>query len=269
MLFPEYLCLLRGGGDLATGVALRLHRAGFPIVVCELEHPLTVRRPVAVSSALTDSSGVVVIEGMTARRVDQVADLAAEASMGSIPVIVSPDLPPADVLPRSVVIDARLLKQNRDTLIDDAELVIALGPGYHAGRDCHAVIETLRGPDLGRVIFDGPAAADTGTPGEVSGHRDDRVLRAPADGKAQWIRQIGNRVAVDDLLGHVGSTPILASVNGVIRGLISEETPISANNKIGDIDPRSKVAIDRVSDKALAVAGGVLEAILLWINQST
>ena len=269
MLFPEHLCLLRGGGDLATGTALRLHRAGFPVAVCELEHPLTVRRTVAVSTALTDSSGVTTVEGMTARRVDRLEELATEAATGAVPVIICPSLPPSDVVSRSVVIDARLLKSNPDTSVDDAPLVVALGPGYSAGRDCHVVVETLRGPDLGRVILDGPAAADTGTPGEVSGRVAERVLRSPVDGEAQWIRQIGDRVSVGELLGYVGNTPVLAALDGVVRGVVSEGTPLVANTKVGDIDPRCEVSVDRVSDKALAVGGGVLEAVLAWIDRST
>ena len=153
--------------------------------------------------------------------------------------------------------------------MDDAPLVVALGPGYSAGRDCHVVVETLRGPGLGRVILDGPAAADTGTPGEVSGRVAERVLRSPVDGEARWIRQIGDRVSVGELLGYVGNTPVLAALEGVVRGLVSEGTPLVANTKVGDIDPRCEVSVDRVSDKALAVGGGVLEAVLAWIDRST
>ncbi|MDG2427004.1 MAG: selenium-dependent molybdenum cofactor biosynthesis protein YqeB [Acidimicrobiales bacterium] len=268
MLFEKYLCLLRGGGDLATGVALRLHRAGFPVAVCELERPLTVRRTVALSTALTHPSGVVSVEGMTARRVKSFLELCDEAATGVIPVVVSPDLPTTDLLPRSVVVDARLLKRNPDTSLDDAPLVIALGPGYTAGRDCHVVVETLRGPDLGRVIVNGRAATDTGTPGTVGGHSTKRVLRAPADGEAQWVQKIGNRVSVGELLGHVGDTPVVSTLDGVIRGLVADGTPLELGTKIGDVDTQVGVLVNQISDKALAVGGGALEAVMTWVGRN-
>jgi len=268
VLFPEHLCLMRGGGDLATGTALRLHRAGFPVAICELERPLTVRRAVAASTALSDPSGVSTIEEMVAQRVDRLEELGQLAGTGVVPVIAFPDLPPVELTPRSVVVDARLLKHNPDTSIGDAPLVVALGPGYFAGRDCHAVIETLRGPNLGRVIHDGPAEADTGTPGVVGGRSSERVLRSPACGEARWIRTIGDRVSAGELLGHVGGAPVVATLDGVVRGLVSEETPLKTNMKVGDIDPRHDTRIDRVSDKALAVGGGVLEAVTTWLDHA-
>ncbi|HJM26856.1 MAG TPA: hypothetical protein QGF11_02720, partial [Acidimicrobiales bacterium] len=144
-MFGDHLCLIRGGGDLGTGAALRLHRAGFPVAVCELASPLAVRRTVAVSTAVTD--GEITIEGMRGRRVDLATELVSTAETGVVPVLVSPDLPD---IPLTVVVDSRLAKQTLDTTIDDASLVVALGPGFVAGVDCHAVVETLRGPRLGR-----------------------------------------------------------------------------------------------------------------------
>ena len=267
MLFGNHLCLLRGGGDLATGVALRLHRAGFPVAVCELAHPLAVRRAVAVASALLDPAGRASVEGMEARRVAGVHEIQGAAASGVVPVLTSSNLPPATQIARSVVVDARLLKQNPDTTLSDAPLVVALGPGYTAGVDCHAVVETLRGPDLGRVIYNGAATADTGTPGTVGGRSAERVLRAPVDGAASWVRTLGDRVVTDEVLGWVGESPVISVIDGTIRGLIADGTHVPAGTKVGDIDPRGdEVAIDRVSDKALAVGGGVLEAILTWIG---
>jgi len=266
VLFGDHLCLLRGGGDLATGVALRLHRAGFPVAVCELDRPLVVRRTVAVASALLDPDGRATVEGMDARRVAGIDEVPPVASAGTVPVLVSPTLPPADRLARSVVVDARLLKHNPDTGIDDAPLVVALGPGYTAGVDCHAVVETLRGPDLGRVVHDGRAAADTGTPGTVGGRSAERVLRAPADGVASWERGIGDRVTAGEVLGRVGDAPVTATIDGTIRGLVADGTALAVGTKVGDVDPRGdEVAVDRVSDKALAVGGGVLEAVMAWV----
>ena len=267
MLFGNHLCLLRGGGDLATGVALRLHRAGFPVAVCELAHPLAVRRAVAVASALFDPVGRASIEGMEARRVGGVHEIQRVAATGVVPVLISSDLPPTTRIARSVVVDARLLKENPDTILDDAPLVVALGPGYTAGVDCHAVVETLRGPNLGRVIYTGAAAADTGTPGTVGGRSVERVLRAPVSGTASWVRALGDQVVADEVLGWVGKSPVVAVIDGTIRGLIVDGTHVPAGTKVGDVDPRGdEVAIDRVSDKALAVGGGVLEAVLTWID---
>ncbi|HAQ23796.1 MAG TPA: molybdenum hydroxylase [Acidimicrobiaceae bacterium] len=267
MLFGQHLCLLRGGGDLATGVALRLHRSGFPVAVCELTHPLAVRRTVAVASALLDPEGEALIEGMGARRVEGVDEMQELAANGVVPVLASSDLPPVAQIARSVVIDARLLKRNPDTAIEDAPLVVALGPGYTAGIDCHAVVETLRGPDLGRVIYKGCAANDTGTPGTVGGRSAERVLRAPTNGVASWERTIGDRVTTGEVLGSVGTTPVTALIDGTIRGLIANGTPVASGTKVGDVDPRGdEVDIDRVSDKALAVGGGVLEAVLAWVG---
>lgn len=256
----EPFFVVRGGGDLATGVAWRLTRAGWPVVVLELDHPLTVRRTVAVSSAV--SEGVVDIQGMTARRVAGTEDAAAVARSGDVAVLVSPSLPGLEA---SVVVDARLAKRNLDTTLDDAPLVVALGPGFTAGVDCHAVIETQRGHRLGRVIWDGPAAPNTGTPGLVGGKGAERVLRAPVAGSVSWTGEIGDIVTAGDALGAVGGQEMEAAIGGVIRGLIAPGTHVPAGLKIGDIDPRADPSTcHEISDKALAVGGGVLEAVLAW-----
>ena len=167
------LCVLRGGGDLATGVAWRLTRAGWPVVVCELAAPLTIRRTVAVSTAVTDDR--IDIEGMRAVLAPNAREAAVLAARGLVAVLVSPDLPRLDA---AVVIDARIAKRNIDTTIDDAPLVVGLGPGFTAGLDCDAVVETQRGHHLGRVLWSGSAAPDTGTPGRIGGRGAERVLRA-------------------------------------------------------------------------------------------
>ena len=171
MLFADHRVVVRGGGDLATGVVARLHRAGFPVVICELAHPLTVRRTVALSTAVLD--GTATVEGVAARRatVDDIDGLLAD---GIVPVLTSPQLPPIE---RSIVVDARLAKRNIDTAITDAPLVIGLGPGFLAAVDCHAIVETQRGSRLGRVLWHGSAEANTGIPGEVGG----RARRAARD----------------------------------------------------------------------------------------
>jgi xanthine dehydrogenase accessory factor len=259
----ELLCVIRGGGDLATGVAWRLTRAGVTVVVTELPQPLTVRRTVALSTAVTDGS--VDVEGMVGRLAPTAADAVSVAraeGCETVGVVVSPGLPDVGA---DVVIDARLAKRNIDTSIDDAPLVIGLGPGFTAGVDCHAVVETMRGPHLGRVLWSGTAEPDTGTPGVVDSRGTERVLRAQADGEVRWVRTIGDVVDDHEVLGAVGELPVLAPFAGVIRGLILHGSDVVAGTKIGDIDPRLDVtACHEISDKALAIGGGVVEAVLWW-----
>ncbi len=254
---PPQLCVLRGGGDLATGVAWRLTRAGWPVVVCELDLPLTIRRTVAVSTAVTE--GAIDIEGMRAVLAPNALEAAALAADGVVGVVISPQLPRLDP---AVVIDARLAKRNIDTTIDDAPLVIGLGPGFTAGVDCHAVIETQRGHHLGRVLWSGAAAPDTGTPGVIAGKGAERVVRAPTDGSVRWRVRIGDAVRPGEPMGAIGGIEIAAPFAGTVRGLITEQVPITEGLKIADVDPRhDPTACHEISDKALAVGGGVVEAV--------
>lgn len=275
MLFRHHLVLLRGGGDLATGVAYRLHKAGFPVIVLELAQPLVVRRRVALATAVLE--GEVQIEDLRGVRVDSAAAAWTLAYTGVIPVLVSSDLPgelthPSSVThhPPAVIVDARMAKRNIDTSMDQAPLVIALGPGFTAGEDCHAVIETMRGHTLGRVIWQGAALPNTGTPGLVAGKAAERVLRAPTDGIANWGKEIGDLVVEGERIGAVSGEPIVAPFDGVLRGLIAPGTPVRAGYKIGDVDARGDVeSCFTISDKALAIGGGVLEAILTKLNQAS
>ncbi len=258
-----HLVIMRGGGDLATGAAWRLHRAGFPLIVLELARPLVVRRQVALATAILE--GHINIEGLVGRQVDDHAAALAGAGGAEIPVLASPELPPA--LSPSIIIDARMAKRNIDTNRHQAPLVIALGPGFTAGVDCHAVVETMRGHTLGRVIWAGQALPNTGTPGEIGGRGAERVLRAPGSGPVEWRREIGERVVTGEVIGSVNGRLITAPFEGVIRGLIASRTEVRSGLKIGDIDPRADVsACFTISDKALAIGGGVLEAILTHIK---
>lgn len=263
MLFPDRLVLLRGGGDLATGAAWRLTRAGFPVVVTELAEPLTIRRTVAVSTAVT--AGEVTVEGMRAVRCDQPAAAVKAAREGVVAVVVDPGLPP---IARYAVVDARMAKRNLGTTPGDAPLVVGLGPGFTAGEDCHAVVETQRGHRLGRVIWSGPAAADTATPGLIGGRSAERVVRAPGTGSVHWFRSIGDVVSGGEVIGAVGDDDIVAPFDGVVRGLLAEGHTAAAGLKVADVDPRGdRSAASEISDKALAVGGGVLEAVLTWLNR--
>jgi xanthine dehydrogenase accessory factor len=265
--------IMRGGGDLATGIVYRLHKAGFPVVVLELQRPLVVRRRVAVATAVLD--GQITVEGIQAWRAESVEQAMALLQQRIVPVLVAPDF---DLIknqlfennPQStILIDARVAKRNIDTTIDQADLVIALGPGFTAGVDCHAVIETMRGHRLGRVIWEGAAVPNTGTPGIVAGKGAERVLRAPAAGVVNWRLEIGDYVNHNDIVGDVAGTVLLAPFDGVIRGLIAEGTAVSKGLKIGDVDARlDRDACFTISDKALAISGGVLEVILTHLNRA-
>jgi len=267
MLFAPFPVLLRGGGDLATGVAYRLHKCGFPVIVTELPRPLVVRRRVSLATAVLE--GEITVEDLRGVRVASAAAAWALAMTGAIPVLPSPEWPPAgDVRRPAVLVDARMTKRNIDTAIDQAPLVIALGPGFVAGVDCHAVIETNRGHRLGRVIWRGPAEPNTGTPGIVGGKGRERVLRAPVAGVVAWHKEIGDRVREGEPLGDVAGQVIAAPFDGIVRGLIAPGTAVPAALKIGDIDPRDDASAPfTISEKALAIGGGVLEAVLSWMGQ--
>jgi len=255
--------LVRGGGDLASGVVVRLHRAGWQVLVTELARPLAVRRYVSFAEAVYD--GEISIEGVRGLRIDRLDDVNPSIADGVVPVLVDPSLESLARFEPHVLIDGRMTKRPPETDIGAAPLVIGLGPGFTAGVDCHAVVETNRGPAMGRVLWEGQAQADTGVPERVAGYQVERVLRAPADGVIEPFVEIGNLVSAGDLIAEVAGEPVIAAFDGVVRGLIKPGLKIRAGEKIGDIDPRGDPRLCwMVSDKALAVAGGVLEAILSW-----
>ena len=263
-LFPNSLILLKGAGDLGTGVAWRLKRSGFPVVITELAHPLVVRRTVSFASAVYE--GEITVEGLTARLASSSADARTLLEQGVIPVVIDPGTRIRTDLAPTVEIDAIIAKRNTSTRLSDAPLVIGLGPGFTPQVDCHAVVETNRGHNLGRVYWDRPAEPNTGTPGEVGGKSGERVLRAPEDGTLVGIRRIGDRVANGEVIARVGQGVVVASFDGVLRGLVHDGIAVKAGMKIGDVDPRAKPeACFTISDKALAVGGGALEAVLTWM----
>lgn len=265
MLFPDQLCIVRGGGDLATGVVHRLHHAGFPIIVLELEQPRVVRRMVSVAQAMFD--GEMAIDDLTARRMT-VGDAANAARTGLIPVVADSAGETISKLHPSIVVDARMAKTPLDTTMA-APFVVGLGPGFVAGEHCHAVVETNRGHDLGRVIWHGPAQADTGRPEPVLGFEAERVLRAPASGVLRAQKQIGDTIQRGETVATVEGQPITAPFTGVLRGLLYDGLPVTANEKVGDLDPRlERRYCFTISDKSLAVGGGVVEAVLAWLQQS-
>ena len=259
MRFADRPVVLRGGGDLGTGAAFRLHKAGFPVVVLELAEPLAIRRTVAVSTAI--DSGHIEVDGMVARRADSVEGAIEMAESATVAVLVSPEIP-AGLEPYAVV-DARLAKQPLDTDRAQAPVVVGLGPGFIAGSHCHAVVETQRGHDLGRVLWSGTAAPNTGVPGAIGGESARRVIRASEPGMVEWDVSIGTQVTAGAVLGRVSGTPIPTEITGVVRGLIADRRTVVAGTKIADVDPRAdRSACFSISDKALAIGGGVVEAVL-------
>jgi xanthine dehydrogenase accessory factor len=262
------LIILRGGGDLASGVALRLHRAGLRLIITELAQPLTVRRLVSFSEAVYQ--GQTTVEGVTARVVGDLSEALAFVDGGEIPVLVDPSVESVSALhslqPKVnplVVIDARMIKHPPEANMAGVDLVVGLGPGFVAGQNCHAVIETKRGHQLGRVIWQGAAEPDTGVPGQVAGRGLERVLRASADGLLLAHVRIGDHVEADQLVAEVAGCPVRAPFRGVLRGLAHPGLQVWQGMKIGDVDPRDDPRYARlVSDKSLAIGWAVLEAIL-------
>jgi len=264
-MFEDCRVLIKGGGDLATGVAWRLWRAGFPLAMTELAQPLAIRRCVAFAEAIY--AGQVTVEGITARRADGVPDVLKAWAEEVIPILADGSSILLAGLKPEVVVDATMAKQNRGTSSSDAPLVIGLGPGFTAGEDVHVVIETNRGHYLGRALWSGNAQPDTGMPGVIAGVERERVVRAPARGVFTGARRIGEQVRVGEMLGHVDQAPVLAQLNGVLRGLIHDGVQVEKGLKIGDIDPRGEAKhCFTISEKALAIGGGVLEAILAHLH---
>jgi xanthine dehydrogenase accessory factor len=254
------IILIRGGGDLASGVALRLHRAGLGIVVSELAVPLAVRRSVAFAEAIYE--GGTTVEGVTARSVSDRADTRAILNIlaqQQIAVLIDPDGAAAKAILPLAIVDGRMLKQPPEPLRHEARLYIGLGPGFTAPDDCDAVIETDRGHTLGRVIWEGESAADTSQPeGDTR-----RVLRAPATGILESQSRIGEHLDAGQIIAAIAGREISAPFAGVLRGLLRPGTTAVTGMKIGDLDPRDDPRLCQlVSDKSLAVGGGVLEALL-------
>lgn len=256
---------IKGAGEMASGIAWRLYRAGFRnISMLEIAHPMAVRRRVCFCEAVYDGSAVV--DGVSG--VLCVDDTAMNRAIGQgiIPVVIDPEWKTIRHRKPRVVIDAILAKRNLGTCLDEAPLVIGLGPGFTAGKDVHAVVETNRGPNCGRVLYSGSAQKNTGIPGKVMGYDVDRVLRAPEDGLLKSKVQLGDRVIAGDTVATVNSSQVKTSITGIVRGLIRDGIMVTKELKIGDIEPRDGVDINLVSDKSLGLGGAVLEAVLAGIN---
>ena len=262
------LVVIRGAGDIASGVAIRLVRCGYRVVMLEIAQPTAIRRSVAFAQAVFEGSFTV--EDLTAKLVATAQEALDLTLRGEIGLLVDPQARSLGALGPGYLIDAILAKENLGTNKRMAPITIALGPGFSAGDDCDAVIETNRGHRLGRVILSGVAEPNTGIPGEIAGKSDLRVVRAPCAGVFQSWVALGDLIAQGAQLGQVGDTPVTVSMAGMVRGLLQDGLQVTARFKIGDIDPRGEKAdYLTASDKAMAIGGGVLEAMLRLRRMAT
>ena len=260
------LVVVRGAGDLATGCILRLVRAGFRVLALEVAAPSAIRRTVSFSEAIYE--GTATVEGVRALRCEAVPE--HWNSGDPVPILVDPDCRVLEQLTPVALVDAILAKRNLGTRRGMAPVVVALGPGFTAGRGADAVVETNRGHDLGRVLLAGCAEANTGVPGLIGGHGGERVIHAPLAGRVEPLCAIGDRVKAGDPVLSIQGVVVPSALDGVVRGLIRPGFEARAGLKVADVDPRgNREHCFTVSDKARAIAGGVLEAILMLGNGAT
>lgn len=261
------LILIRGGGDIASGSIYRLKRAGYPLIVSEIAIPTMIRRDVCFGTAV--HMGEMDLEHMKACHVS-LKEALTMAYTPVIPVVTNDYEELLQSVKPDVVVDAILAKRNLGTNSDDADLVIGLGPGFSAGQDVDVVVETMRGHTLGRCIYDGPALANTGVPGNVGGYTHERVMHAPCEGLFTAKSHIGDRLKAGDIVGYVNDTPIKANIDGILRGVLTSGLLVTEGFKLADVDARCELShCHTISDKALAIAGGVMEAILAWEYQAS
>jgi len=263
----DLIVFIRGAGEMASGVAHRLHQSHFKICMVEIPHPLAVRREVSFCEALYD--GEKEVEGARAKFISKPEEITSTWEKNKIPLLVDFDgKKTRDFIKPDILIDAIMAKKNLGTQIHDASLVVGLGPGFTAGKDVHIVIETNRGHNLGRMILNGAAEPDTGIPGEVGGYTIERVLRTMKKGIFRPHKSIGERANKGSVVAVVDDFPIIAKISGVVRGLLREGIEVKKGTKVGDIDPRGKKELCfTISDKARAIGGGALEAILFRFNK--
>ena len=267
MALNELKIVVKGSGDLVSGVICRLFKSGFKrICATEISQPQAVRREVAFCEAVYD--GEKTVEGVTARLIESYGQVKEIWEKGLIPILVDPDANVIDSLKPDIIVDAILAKKNLGTNITDAPLVIGLGPGFYAGKDVNMVVETKRGHDLGKVIHEGEAEKNTGIPGIIGGYGVERVLRGPGEGRLKVLKNIGTFVEPGEVVAEVEGMPVKAEIKGIIRGMLRDGTQVWKGMKTGDIDPRGINGFCfTVSEKAFAICGGVLEGILSHYNR--
>ncbi|WP_100065642.1 selenium-dependent molybdenum cofactor biosynthesis protein YqeB [Miniphocaeibacter massiliensis] len=260
------IVIVRGGGDIATGTIQRLHRSGFRVLVLEIEKPTTIRRTVAVSTALYNKEYK--IEDFKAVKCENELDIFLTWEKDNVPVVVDPKGDYIDIFKPNYLVDAILAKKNIGFTKLEAIGKIALGPGFIAGKDADIVIETNRGHNLGRLVFEGEAEENTGIPGIIGGYTTERVIYSESSGEIEHIKKLGDIVEQGEVIAKIGDMDVIAKISGVLRGLINEGFEVYKGLKIADIDPRIKEKDNcfTISDKARAIGGSVLEAILILKN---
>ena len=259
--------LVKGGGEMASGITFRLYKSNFrKICMTEAPHPEAVRREVSFCEAIYDEEKTV--EGVTARLIESHDQIQGVWNHGQIPILVDPQARVLEFLSPDVVVDAILAKKNLGTKITDAPLVIGVGPGFYAGRDVNLVVETNRGHNLGRVISEGEPEINTGIPGVIAGYGAERVFRAPKEGRLKALKKIGDYIEAGEVVATVDGSPVKAQIKGIIRGMLRDGTNVWKGMKAGEIDARRvKESCYTVSDKTMAIGGGVLEGILSHFNR--
>lgn len=258
--------LVRSGGDLASAVIQKLFRCGFKVVISELDHPRMVRRTVSFSNAIYE--GKYEVEGIQAIHVKDAKNIEHYLNQNIIPVVTDSETRIIEIYKPEIFVDATLSKKKVTYSKDYMPIVIGLGPEIVAGKDADIVIETCRGHDLGRLIFEGVAKPNTSIPGFIDGYGKERVLRAPCDGKIELHKNIGDSIAKNEVILTVNNIPVKSKIEGVLRGLIHSSVVVSKGLKLGDVDPRGSYEYCfTISDKGRNIAGGVLEAILYLLNQ--
>ncbi|MFH0813753.1 MAG: selenium-dependent molybdenum cofactor biosynthesis protein YqeB [Pseudomonadota bacterium] len=258
---PQTKVLIRGGGDMASGVAYLLFKNGFKVFLTELACPLAIRRMVSFCEAVFD--GEKTVEGVTALRVSEPKEAFSVWEMGKIPLLVDPENRTKNFLKPHVLIDATMAKRNVGTMITDAPLVIGLGPGFKAGKDVHVVIETNQGSSLGKIIFEGEAEPDNRIPEIIAGFGEERVIRAPRDGIWKIAKDIGAIVTEGEIIAWVEGEPVKARLSGIIRGMLRDGTKVTEGLKAGEVDPRGEMDYcTKIFDKAISLGNAVMDAIL-------
>lgn len=258
--------IVRGGGDIATGTIYKLVKSGFQVLVLEVAKPSAIRRNVAFCQAVYE--GKYTVEDMTCVLVSSIEEAKHVMNAGNVAMMVDPKGDMISKVEHIALVDAILAKKNLGTTMDMAPITIGLGPGFCAGKDVHVVIETMRGHNLGRLIYQGSALPNTGVPGNIQGYSKERVIHSPCAGICHTVKKITDVVKKGEVIAYVNDTPVYASMSGLLRGLIQDGYQLSPGFKMADIDPR----VDEyqncftISDKAGCIAGGVLEAILHGIS---
>lgn len=259
--------VIRGGGDLATGVAEVLYQSGFKILILDIEKPSSIRRSVCFSEAIYD--GIIQVENIICKKVENENDIEKCWNEKIIPIMVDEKGEIIKKIKPNVVVDSIIAKKNLGTTKEMAPITIALGDGFEAGKDVDIVVETMRGHNLGRIITSGRAMKNTGIPGEIKGVSKDRVIYSLANGIFSSVKKIGDTVQKDEIIGYVGDVEIRGKISGVLRGIIREGYEVTENMKIGDIDPRieEKNNCFTISDKARSLGGAVLRAIMFRLKE--